>query len=325
LTRLNSRHIRVVRIGMGQPGNPFFDWCDEFTITPHHSALADVERGAGRDAGTQPGMGEPQDGTSYNDRPAHYSPANYSPVDYQPADYQPAGNQASANQVSANQASGSRPSHQPSGDRLRRPSTSPSASLSARPPQRDLAMMLIERFNPFQLGLAALLLIHSVFGSPHYTVQGFLDNTDGVMMFLHNVNLIFHEAGHTLFIFFGQFMHLVGGSLFQILLPAFLCGYFWVTGQRYASAIALWWVGQNFLDVSIYIKDAQIRILPLLGGEASLHDWHFILLDLRLLTKSQLIGNIAFSIGILLYIVAIAAAVRYSQIPVKAIAPSDAP
>ncbi|HEY9648463.1 MAG TPA: hypothetical protein V6C88_18940, partial [Chroococcidiopsis sp.] len=29
LTRLNSRHIRVVRIGMGQPGNPFFDWCDE--------------------------------------------------------------------------------------------------------------------------------------------------------------------------------------------------------------------------------------------------------------------------------------------------------
>jgi hypothetical protein len=186
----------------------------------------------------------------------------------------------------------------------------------SRPPvskKQDLALLFLEKFNPFKLALLGLLTFHSIFSSTHYTLLGFLEGSDFFMMFLHNVNLIFHEAGHAILMFFGQFIHLVGGSLMQITVPTALCVYFFITQQRYSSAIALWWTGQNFLDVSIYIKDAQERLLPLLGGEASLHDWHFILLDLRLLVYDNIIGNITYGIGILIYVVAIAAGLYHSQ------------
>ena len=37
--------------------------------------------------------------------------------------------------------------------------------------------------------------------------------------FLHLPNLVFHEAGHILFLPFGRFMTVLGGSLLQILVP----------------------------------------------------------------------------------------------------------
>jgi hypothetical protein len=172
---------------------------------------------------------------------------------------------------------------------------------------------LLSRFNWWKVALVLFLASHSIFGSPHYTILGFLTGADPLMGFLHNVNLIFHEAGHVLFMPFGRFLHILGGSLLQILIPAGLCSYFWFTHQRYASAIALWWAGQNFLDVSIYIRDAQERLLPLLGGEAVLHDWHFLLLDLRLLTQSEAIANLAYTTGILLYLIAIPWALYAAQ------------
>jgi hypothetical protein len=184
----------------------------------------------------------------------------------------------------------------------RRPSPQPA---NRKAPPQDWGFWLLHRFNWFKLALVVFLASHSIFGSPHYTIIGFLTGADPLMGFLHNVNLIFHEAGHVLFMPFGRFLHILGGSLLQILIPAGLCGYFWFTRQPYASAIALWWTGQNFLDVSIYIRDAQERLLPLLGGEAVLHDWHFLLLDLRLLPQANAVANLAFATGILLYLIAI--------------------
>src|SRR5687767_449764 len=43
---------------------------------------------------------------------------------------------------------------------------------------------------------------------------------------LHGPNLVFHEAGHVLFGFFGRFMTVLGGSLFQFALPLALAGVF---------------------------------------------------------------------------------------------------
>lgn len=172
---------------------------------------------------------------------------------------------------------------------------------------------LLSRFDRLKLGLITLLALHGWLGAPHYTVVGFLEGRDRVMMFLHGVNLIFHEAGHVIFALFGQFLHILGGSLLQILVPAGIAVYFWWTRQCYASAIALGWMGQNFWDVSIYIKDAQARDLPLLGGEAVLHDWHFLLLDLGLLPRDQLVGSTAFWIGSGVYLAAIAIGLYYAQ------------
>ncbi|MGB3491172.1 MAG: hypothetical protein WBA57_00480 [Elainellaceae cyanobacterium] len=181
--------------------------------------------------------------------------------------------------------------------------------------QKDLGWMLVDklkRLNPFATGLMVILMLHSLFGSHHYTPEGFMLARDPMMMFLHNINLIFHEAGHTIFSFFGRFIMLVGGSLMQVLVPAVISGYFFVTKQRFAGAVALWWAGQSLLDVSLYIKDAQERMLPLLGGEGVMHDWHFILLDLRLLIHDDAVAALVYSLGILIYGVAIALGFYYA-------------
>ncbi|NJL35814.1 MAG: hypothetical protein HC899_02950 [Leptolyngbyaceae cyanobacterium SM1_4_3] len=170
------------------------------------------------------------------------------------------------------------------------------------------------KFNYFKLGFISALAFYGLFSASDYTINGFLAANNGIMMFMHGVNLIFHEAGHVLFIPFGQFIYVLGGSLMQILVPAGICGYFFYTKQRYASAIALCWAGENFWDVSIYVKDAQERILPLLGGEASYHDWHYLLLETDSLTKAQPFGNFVYTIGILIYCFAVFAGVYYAQL-----------
>lgn len=183
-----------------------------------------------------------------------------------------------------------------------------STQATRRTSSNDLGWMLIDKcrgVNPFALGLLGILTLHSIIGSRHYTPEGFIAAQDPMMMFLHNINLIIHEAGHPIFGILGQFMGLFGGSLMQVLVPGVIAGYFLIKRQNYAWAIALWWTGQSILDVSLYIKDAQERALPLLGGEAVLHDWHFLLLKMHLLPYDDVIAGIVFSIGIVVYLVAI--------------------
>jgi hypothetical protein len=183
--------------------------------------------------------------------------------------------------------------------------------------QQDLAVVIWERWlkplEPLKLSLLIMLTIHTVFGASSYSIQGFMTGTDPVMMFLHNVNLIFHEAGHVLFSPFGRFLYILGGSLFQILVPLGISVYFVVTQQCYAGAIAFWWVGQNFLDVSVYIRDARERALPLLIDLPEAHDWHNLLLSLRLLIYDDVIANLCFAIGLLICVGAIAAGLYWAR------------
>lgn len=177
------------------------------------------------------------------------------------------------------------------------------------------AVAWLQRFNPFAAILVLILSLHILFGAQHYTPTGFINARDPLMMFLHNVNLIFHEAGHVILGIFGRFIGLLGGSLMQVGVPLWLSIYFVITKQRFAAAIALWWTGQNLLDVSLYIKDAQERDLPLLGGEGVMHDWHFILLDLHLLLKDDLIAGIVYSLGLLICMGAIALGFYFAYQP----------
>ena len=188
------------------------------------------------------------------------------------------------------------------------PKTTPTSGKSSHH-KKDLGWMLVDKLqgvNPFAMGLITILALHSILGSRHYTPEGFIAARDPMMMFLHNINLIIHEAGHPIFGILGAFMGLLGGSLMQVLVPGVIAGYFLLTHQQFAWTIALWWTGQSTLDVSLYIKDAQERALPLLGGEAVLHDWHFLLIKMNLLPYDDVIAGIVYSIGILAYLVAIA-------------------
>jgi hypothetical protein len=98
---------------------------------------------------------------------------------------------------------------------------------------------------------------------------------------LHLPNLVFHEAGHVLFGFFGRFLTVLGGSLFQVVFPLVFAIAFLRQRNPFAAAVCTWWAGQNLLDVAPYIADARALRLVLLGGrtgaEVEGHDWEYIL------------------------------------------------
>ena len=119
---------------------------------------------------------------------------------------------------------------------------------------------------------------------------------------LHLPNLVFHEAGHVVFGLFGRFMTVLGGSLFQVLVPVICAVALLRQHQPYGAAVCAWWAGQNLVDVAPYIADARALQLVLLGGhtgaEVEGHDWEFILTQLGWLHLDRALGLAAFRLGI---------------------------
>lgn len=128
-------------------------------------------------------------------------------------------------------------------------------------------------------------------------------------VFLHIVYTPLHEAGHMLFMLFGRFMTVAGGSLFQIIVPAVFFGYFVYHKKPFSAAIVLFWVGQSFNDVYVYANDAVVMELPLLSGvtgsEGGFHDWNYLLTETGLLNKTPLVAKIIRFAGNLIIIAAI--------------------
>jgi len=153
---------------------------------------------------------------------------------------------------------------------------------------------------------AMTLLAFAVWGG--YFITAGVDWEKIGSSFMHNINLPFHEFGHVLFMPFGRFMMILGGSLFQILLPLGLMFAF-VLKQRdtFAGSIMLWWCGQSFIDLSPYIRDAQYRALPLVGGGGEEpHDWGNLLTMMNLLESTYTIANGCFALGCIIIISALA-------------------
>lgn len=128
--------------------------------------------------------------------------------------------------------------------------------------------------------------------------------------YLHLVNLPFHEAGHILFSLFGRFVQVLGGTLGQLLIPLIVTVSFLLRGNHFAVSAGLWWLGQNFMDISPYIDDARAGQLMLLGGVTGsevedYHDWEFILTRLGLMRFDHLIARISFGCGVLIMVTAL--------------------
>jgi hypothetical protein len=121
--------------------------------------------------------------------------------------------------------------------------------------------------------------------------------------FLHLVNLIFHEAGHFIFMPFGETLHILGGSLTQVLVPLIVLVVFWYRDRRwYEVGFALWWVGQNLVDIAPYIADSRAQMLDLLGGQGVLHDWRMLLAKWDLLYQDEMIASVVNGVGIVIMI-----------------------
>ncbi|MBP6975555.1 MAG: hypothetical protein KBB51_01850 [Candidatus Moranbacteria bacterium] len=112
--------------------------------------------------------------------------------------------------------------------------------------------------------------------------------------FIDFVTLIMHEAGHPLFLIFGQTFSVLGGMLMQLLVPAAFVVYFFRSGQTFSSALALYWVGFSLVNAGIYIADAQTQTLSLIGGE---HDWALLCSQWGILDRCSSLGRFVVSLG----------------------------
>jgi hypothetical protein len=119
-----------------------------------------------------------------------------------------------------------------------------------------------------------------------------------ILTFLHLVDLVFHEAGHVIFGFFGRFIAVLGGSLNQVLVPALCTGVFIARRQYASAAVTLFWTGQSLVDVAVYVADGRAMALPLLA-DGLIHDWNFILGHLGLLGAAESLGRLTFGLGAL--------------------------
>ena len=132
------------------------------------------------------------------------------------------------------------------------------------------------------------------------------DVTDGEVFqsFMHNILLPIHEAGHVLFMPFGEFLTIAGGSLFQVLLPLAI-GVAFLRKNRdpFGAAVCLWWAGISLIDLAPYIYDALHPQLMLLGGhtgEDGPHDWIYLFETLGGLQHAQAWGRFVRMVGALL-------------------------
>ena len=106
-------------------------------------------------------------------------------------------------------------------------------------------------------------------------------------------------------------LRVLGGSLFQVLVPL-VCGAVFLLRNRepFSAAVSLWWAGQSLMDLAPYIADARALRLPLLGGrtgaEVEGHDWEYLLRATALLRHDVALGRLSFALGALAMIAALA-------------------
>jgi hypothetical protein len=125
----------------------------------------------------------------------------------------------------------------------------------------------------------------------------------GEYTLIDNADLVIHEAGHFFFMLFGKFIYTAGGTLMQIILPSFIAFYFFRNDYRTGVQFSLLWLGQNFINISVYAADARAQRLPLLGGNSVYHDWHYLLGELNILSLDSEVGYFFYGIAVLVFII----------------------
>jgi hypothetical protein len=129
--------------------------------------------------------------------------------------------------------------------------------------------------------------------------------------FMHLLNLVFHEAGHTVFSPFGRFLHVLGGTLGQLLVPLIVVGAFLAKSDPFGASVGTWWLGESLIDCAPYIADARAGQLELLGGVTGsevpdYHDWQVLLGMLGWMKQDHAIARLAWGAGALLMLGALA-------------------
>lgn len=124
---------------------------------------------------------------------------------------------------------------------------------------------------------------------------------EGKFLFIDYINLLIHEGGHGVFSLFGKFIHALGGTLMQIIIPGMFVIYYFIHKKTFMVQVFLVWLGQNLINISVYAADARVKKLPLLGGNKVYHDWAYLLGELNLLEYDKIIGGVFFYSAIIIF------------------------
>jgi hypothetical protein len=106
--------------------------------------------------------------------------------------------------------------------------------------------------------------------------------------FLDGVNLAFHEAGHLFLGFFGRTIHVLGGTLGQLVFPLACVAHFLRDGRRFEAGVCGVWLAESAMYTAEYMADARRLELPLVGGH--IHDWNYLLGRAGLLEWCEILG-----------------------------------
>jgi hypothetical protein len=121
------------------------------------------------------------------------------------------------------------------------------------------------------------------------------------------VNLAFHEAGHVFLRPLGSTLHFLGGTLFQLGVPALLVWYFlYRRSAAFAASVCLWWVGESLMNVAVYMADARTLELNLVGGGE--HDWNELFYRFGLLGEDSVaaISSTTHATGVIVMLLGVA-------------------
>jgi hypothetical protein len=162
--------------------------------------------------------------------------------------------------------------------------------------QSEYFEFLDEPWKPVPLwAMAGWLLAYAAFLLYAWREHGF-------NLFIDAVNMVTHEAGHPLFGYFGETLHLWGGTLLQLLVPAALTLSFVRMRQLPGTTFCGFLFFENFLGIATYMADARALDLPLVsaegGGEGGIiHDWNAIFGQLGLLPYDTRIAAAVRAVG----------------------------
>jgi hypothetical protein len=132
---------------------------------------------------------------------------------------------------------------------------------------------------------------------------------------ISNFLLLVHEAGHTFFSVIGsRTVTILGGSLFEILLPVMILVYFIVNQKKTGIQLSCYLTGFAFLDVAAYVADAGARQLPLIGGlPKEAHDWYNLLTQWGMLEQDSGIAVVLATVGGVFFLTALGLPLFYRE------------
>tara|TARA_R110002096_G_scaffold28336_9_gene85927 strand:+ start:2201 stop:2809 length:609 start_codon:yes stop_codon:yes gene_type:complete len=130
---------------------------------------------------------------------------------------------------------------------------------------------------------------------------------NAIYFLMDNLTLIIHEAGHTILGIFGwRFLTILGGTLFQLILPLLIVNYGWRNRKFFITQLALFWLGFSWFDTAAYCADAFHRQLPLIGNlPKTAHDFFNILNSLNLLEHYKSIAWALYALGMIICVFAV--------------------